>query len=235
MNARRYVLGAGLALGGILWAVYGALTMLTPWGEEVRYSEDRGYSIVTDDSLFVGYNGPGAAALLLTTVAMLALAGRLGTGPRRAAAASTVCLWIAVVLAMLTAVGVVILSDPLFTAGRVFGAFFLGLAMVLLGWATAPDGSASGRWIATTGALMVGLLPLWPLVYAVRVVPAWGGAAYFGVLGLACLAVAARAGSRSGTDPGVNAPREPATAARPPRRQPAAPRASAWGPSRRRG
>lgn len=184
---------AALGTGGVLWGVHGPLTMLQPWGEEVRFSESRGYSVVVDDALFVLYNGPGAAGLLLTALGVLALRRRLRSRRPHLAALGTVSTRIAIAFGLVSVLGVVALFDPVFTAARVLGALLLGLGCVCLAVGVRGD-TPPGRWptwLAATGALSLGLLPLWPLVYAVEVLPEWAGAAYFGVFALAWLLGAA--------------------------------------------
>lgn len=184
-------IAAASAVGGVLWAAHGTLTMLKPWGEEARYSDSRGYSLVTDPAVFVGYNAPGAAALLVTALAVALLSRGLAVRRRRTAAAGRGLLLLAVAIAIVSMVGVVALSDPVFTAARVAGTVFLGLGTVLLAAAMPPGGRDRPLW-AAVGILALGLLPLWPLVYAVRLLPEWAGAAYFWLFGLAWLAWGAR-------------------------------------------
>ena len=191
MTGRAQATAAALVASGVLWAVHGPLTMLQPWGEEARYSDERGYSLVVDDRLFLLYNGPGAAALLLTAVAVLTVARRLEPVRPRLAGAGRAALWLGAALGVVTVAGVVALVDPVFTAARVAGALLVGLGALLVAAAARPE-EASRTALGITGALVLGLLPLWPLVYAVRALPAWGGAAYFVVLGLAVAGLAVR-------------------------------------------
>ena len=187
MNRVSRTTATALVGGGVLWAVHGTLTMLKPWGDEARYSEDRGYSLVVDDGLFLLYNGPGAAALLLTASAVLVMARHLEPGRPRLAGAGRAALWLSIGLGVVSVEGVVSLVDPVFTAVRVAGALFLGLGAVLVASAAS---ARAGLGLLVTGALTLGLLPLWPVVYAVRWLPEWGGAAYFVVLGLSVVTVA---------------------------------------------
>ncbi len=195
MNRTTWPLAVLLTLSGLLWAVHGTLTMLKPWGEESRYSESRGYSLVVDQSAFLAYNTPGAAALLLSALALLAL--RVRVLPERTARpplakAGTVLIVLAALLGAGSVVGVAVLSDPVFTATRVAGALLLGIGAAAIASAAADTGSAWSRWLLVVGLLALGLMPLWPLVYAVTVLPEWGGAVYFAVFGATWLAGAAR-------------------------------------------
>lgn len=178
-----------LVAAGALWAVHGTLTMLKPWGDEARYSEVRGYSLVVDDGLFLLYNGPGALALLLTAAAVLVLARQIEPSRPRLAGAGKVALWLSIALGVVSVGGVVTLFDPVFTAARVAGAFVLGLGAALVATAASRWAGLAAR-LGAVGVLTLGLLPLWPLVYAVRWLPEWGGAAYFVVLGLSVVALA---------------------------------------------
>lgn len=183
-----------LGVGGILWGVHGPLTMLKPFGDEVEFSEDRGYSVVLNDALFVAYNAPGALALLLTSLGVLALRRRLRSRRPVPTALGTVSTRIAIALGAISLVGVVALFDPVFTAARVFGTLVLGLGCVLLAAGVRRDSPPAswGRWLTATGVLALGLLPLWPLVYAVRLLPDWVGAGYFVAFGALVLLGAAQ-------------------------------------------
>ena len=181
-----------LVAAGVLWAVHGTLTMLKPWGDEARYSEDRGYSLVVDDGLFLLYNGPGALALLLTAASALVVARRIETARPRLTGAGKAALWASIGLGVVTVGGVVTLFDPVFTAARVAGAFVLGLGAVLVA-TTASRWAGPAASLGAVGVLMLGLLPLWPLVYAVRWLPEWGGAAYFVVLGISVVGLSGAA------------------------------------------
>jgi hypothetical protein len=139
----------------------------------------------------VAYNAPGAAALLLTALATLALGRARVPRKPRTQAAGTVAVALAAALGIVSAVGVAVMFDPVFTAARVAGSLVLGVGAVLLAIGNPLRDSSMG-WLAAAGVLSLGLLPLWPLVYAVKLMPEWGGAAYFGAFGLAWLLIAAR-------------------------------------------
>lgn len=155
-------------LGGVLWIPYGILTMLHPWGVDVVYSEARGYSIVVNPALFLAYSLPGGLALALTSVGLIGILAHLRTN-RRGRGAS-VSAYIALALGVLCLLGAVILFDPVFTAGRIFGTVVLGVATVLAA-VVAHERKASRAFVGAllfVGVLGLFLLPLWPLVYALQ-------------------------------------------------------------------
>jgi hypothetical protein len=181
-------------LGGPLWIVYGPLTMLRPWGADVAYSDAKGYSVIVDVSLFLVYSLPGALALVLTAVGFLGIIMRLH---RRAGAVETVTrglTYLAFGLGLISLVGVVILFDPVFTAGRIFGTLSLGGAALLASVAAWRGGAASaGVWaLFLMGALGVLLLPLWPLVYALGWISEEIGAMVIALFGICSMWLAWR-------------------------------------------
>ena len=155
-------------LGGLLWVPYGVLTMLNPWGADVVYSDAKGYSIIIDRVLFLGYSLPGGLALALTSAGLIGMLAQLRTHSRVRGA--SVLAYAALALGALCLIGVIIMFDPLFTAGRIFGTVALGVATVLAALAV-RERRASRRFVAAlllVGAVGLFLLPLWPLVYALR-------------------------------------------------------------------
>ncbi len=135
-------------LGGVLWVPYGVFAMLEPWGAGVVYRDDVGYSVITNTPLFVTYSLPGSLALLLTSLAMLGVLAVLGVSAGRIGRIALVLAYVAVVLAVLSLIGVIVLFDPLFTSGRIFGTLALGTAAFLAGWMTsgaAPRGAGRSR------------------------------------------------------------------------------------------
>ena len=195
VDARRprwYALAA--ALGGLLWMLYGVFEMTQPWGEDTVYRDDRGYEVVTDALLYRVYSLPGSVALLLTAVGLLGLFGRLGLPAGRAGRTGLVLAYVASVLAVLSGVGVVARFDPVFTGPRILGTLALGAAALLAGVALRRTGAAP-RWPAALlalGLLGLFLLPLWPLVYAVELVPEGGGAGVIALFGLGWVLVGYR-------------------------------------------
>ena len=135
-------------LGGALWIPYGIFEMLEPWGADVSYREDVGYSVITDASLFVAYSMPGSLAVLLTSLGLLGVFARLGVSPILIDRIGTILTYIAVVLAVLSTAGVIALFDPLFTVGRVFGSLVLGTATFLVGVGALRSHMAPG-WTVT--------------------------------------------------------------------------------------
>ena len=177
---------AATAVGGLLWMPYGALEMLQPWGVDTLYRDDLGYEVVRDALLYLAYSLPGSLSLLLTARGLLGLSRGLGLPVGRAGRAGLVLAHVAVGLAVFSTAGVVAQFDPLFTAPRIFGTLALGAATLLLGGDARRAGAAPG-WSAallTPGLLGLFLLPLWPLVYAVGVVPEAAGAAVIALFGL---------------------------------------------------
>ena len=181
-------------LGGLLWVPYGVFEMTQPWGEDTVYRDDRGYEVVTDSLLYRVYALPGSLALLLTTLGLLGVFRVLGLPAGRAGRIGLVLAYVASVLALLSAAGVVVLFDPLFTAPRIFGTLALGAATFLAGVEARRSGAAPG-WtdaLLALGLLGLFLLPLWPLVYAVELVPEGAGAGVIALFGLGWVLVGYR-------------------------------------------
>lgn len=177
-------------LGGLLWVPYGVFEMLQPWGIDTVYRDDKGYEVVTDALLYWVYSLPGSLALMLTTWALLGVLAQLGLRGR----AGRILAYAALALAILSIGGLAIRFDPLFTAPRIFGTLALGAAtllagiearrrVLLRGWATV---------LLVLGLLGLFLLPLWPLVFAVELVPEGGGAAVIALFGLGWVLVGYR-------------------------------------------
>jgi hypothetical protein len=178
--------GPAALLGGLLWVPYGVFEMVPPWGADVVYREDVGYSLIVDASLFVAYSLPGALALLLTSLGLLGILARLGPPAGRARAVGRSLAYAALALAALSLAGVGALFDPVFTAARIFGTLALGAAGVLasLGAHRARVGSCWTLALLALDSLGLFLLPLWPLVYSVELLPETGGAALIALFGL---------------------------------------------------
>ncbi len=183
--------GLAAMVGGALWVPYGVFEMLEPWGTDTVYRDDVGYSLITDTLLFVTYSLPGSLALLLTSLGLPGVAARLGLRAGRIARIGLILTYAAVALAILSLAGVIVLFDPLFTGGRVFGSLALGTATFLAGVDALRSRAAQG-WTAALMALGLAgifLFPLWPLVYALMWVPEAAGAAFMALFGLGWLAV----------------------------------------------
>ena len=173
---------------------YGVFEMLQPWGEDTDYRDDRGYEVVTDALLYRVYGLPGSTALLFTTLGLLGVFALLGLPAGRPGRSGLVLAYVASALAVLSAVGVAVLFDPLFTAPRIFGTLALGAATLLAGVDARRRGAARG-WptaLLALGLLGLFLLPLWPLVYAVELLPEGAGAGVIALFGLGWVVVGYR-------------------------------------------
>ena len=173
-------------------------------GGDTVYRDDRGYEVVTDAALYWAYGLPGSLALLLTDLGLLGTFARLGLPAGRPGSVGRILAYVALGLAVLSVAGLVALFDPLFTAARVFGTVALGAATLLAGVEARQVGTAQG-WTAALlvlGLLGLFLLPLWPLVFAVEVVPEGGGAALIALFGLGWALVGHRLRSRPGAADG---------------------------------
>ena len=185
-SSRTRLSGLAAMVGGALWVPYGIFEMQEPWGADVAYRDDVGYSLITDASLFLTYSMPGGLAVLLTSLGLLDVFARLGASAGLIDRIGTILTYIAVVLAVLSVAGVIALFDPLFTVGRVFGTLALGTATFLAGVGALRSRMDQG-WTAALlclGIAGIFLFPLWPLVYALQWVPQAAGAAYMVLFGL---------------------------------------------------
>lgn len=182
---RRRYLGAATAIGGLLWIPYGVFEMLQPWGIDTIYRDDRGYEVVTDAPLYWVYSLPGSLALLFTALGLRGVFTLLGLRSRF----GRLLTYAALALATLSLIGLIIMFDPLFTAPRIFGTLALGTATLLAGIEARRNG-AVGDWagvflfLGLLGLLGIFLLPLWPLVFAIEILPEGGGAAIIALFGL---------------------------------------------------
>jgi hypothetical protein len=191
-------MGAAAALGGLLWMPYGVFEMLQPWGIDTVYRDDRGYEVVTDTLLYWVYSLPGSLALLLTALGLFGVLALLGGPAGRPRSVGRVLTYVALALAVLSLAGLIVRFDPLFTAPRIFGTVALGAATLLAGIEARRAGAAPG-WAAALlalGLLGLFLLPLWPLVFAIEVVPEGGGAGIIALFGLGWVLVGHRLWSR---------------------------------------
>ena len=184
-DQRRRV-GAAAAFGGLLWVPYGLFEMLQPWGVDTVYRDDRGYEVVTDAWLYWVYSLPGSLALLLTALGLLGVIALLRLPVGRTGRTGIVLTYAALALAALSLIGLAIRFDPLFTAPRIFGTVALGAGTLLAGIEARRIGAAQ-NWVAALlalGLLGLFLLPLWPLVFALELVPEGGGAGIIALFGL---------------------------------------------------
>jgi len=194
--------------GGLLWVPYGIFEMVEPLGKDTAYDSGRNYELVLDRGIYTLYSLPGALAVILTATALLGVLRHLqqqwGTAVGRLAG------WLAVALGVISLVGLAIPFDPLFTGPRILGTLLLGLATVL--GATAARGR-SRTYLAVLGVTGLALMPLWPLVYAVEVVPVGVGAALIALFGLGWAALGAKL---LRTERRPDGPREPTILGRQP-------------------
>ena len=167
-----------MLLSGILWIVFGVFVMLDPWGAAEIYRPDLGYAVITDRALHLLYGIPGTAALVLSGFGLVTLApaqaGRLVTFGRFFGYA-------AVGAGVLSGVGLAIGSAALFTGPVAMGTpILLGAAACFV----ATDVRSADRGLLLLiGGLGVFFLALWPLVFALQVIPPAGGAAVIAVFG----------------------------------------------------
>jgi hypothetical protein len=199
-----------LALGGALWIPVGVLEFVQPWGTPVRYDEGRAYDVVVERWLYRVSAAPGSLALTLTGLGLLGLllsspSGSRAMRPALTGAGSMVLLGAASV------VGVLFLFDPVATGMRMLGLLVTGAACASAFVVCRSDGSRAGvrRALAALAVLAPLAFAMWPLVYAVDLVPPAGAASVTAAFGLAwvSLAIVAGAGSRRTSDLAVAAPR----------------------------
>ena len=163
---------------------FGVLEFVRPWGSPVSYDEERAYDVVMDRSLYWLSATPGSVALALTGLGLLAvlLGSPQGARARRPAVVAAVAV---AVLGAASTVGVLVLFDPVATGTRMLGLLATGAACGLAPVALDPQRSRAG--VAPTLLALAALAPfvflLWPLVYAVGLVPAGGAAVVVAVFG----------------------------------------------------
>jgi len=178
-----------MVVGGLLWLVHGYLRFLTPHGTDVVWREGLGYSQVVRVDLFVLYNLTGVAALLLTSGGTLRALSSLRTVRRGLVRAARIVALLAVLFSLGAAAGLVLLFDPLTTAGLDLGEPLLGVSLFLTGLAVVTDRDESGhpRWLGPLligmGALGLATLPLRPAIYAIGLVPLGAGTVAFALFG----------------------------------------------------
>lgn len=177
----------GMVLAGILWIVFGVFRMLKPWGAAEVWLPDLGYELITDRALYLLYGAPGTAALILSGFGLVTLAlGRVG----RLVGIGRVLAFATLGAGVLSGVGLAIGSPPLVVAPIALGTPILGAAACLV--AASARGADRGL-LLLTGALGLFLLALWPLVFALQVIPLAVAAAIIGLFGLGWVALGWRA------------------------------------------
>ncbi|MGX1159885.1 hypothetical protein FBY31_1754 [Arthrobacter sp. SLBN-100] len=191
-----------MAFGGALWAAYGYYRFMTPYGRDVLWREDLGYSLILSHGLFILYNLPGVLALLATTWAALSCATALRSVPGKLRTGSQVLLVFAAVFGLTAMAGQLGQIDALTTGGLSFGALFLGLGLFSAGLSVAREKPSSSRLstMISSGLMLLGgagvmILLLRPLMFALQMLPMAFGAAACVVFGLGwiLLALASRA------------------------------------------
>lgn len=175
-------------LGGSLWAPYGVLELVEPWGPDTKYDEALGHDVVVDPALFWLYSAPGSLAVVLCAVGLLELVQRLAPGSRGA----RLCGWASLVLGAVSACGVVLRFDPAFTGARTAAILVLGVGGLLAARSAPP---ASRTALLVLGCSGVGLIVVWPLVFAVAWLPRAGGATLLAAHGLLWVWAASRRSS----------------------------------------
>jgi hypothetical protein len=189
--------------GGLLWIPYGALELLRPWGPDTRYDAASGYDVVVDVARFTAYSLPASLALLLSGLALITVNRRLATGGRVGGVAGH----LAVALGVLSAAGVLLQFDPVFTSASLVGTLLLGVGVL----ATARHAAGHSRPVLVLlGTVCVALPPLWPLVYAVQWLPAAAAAGVFVLHGAAWIALGATPTDRTAATDGPAVPHCPA-------------------------
>jgi hypothetical protein len=192
---RRMALAHSAALyGGPVWMLYGILEISQPLGADTAFDATRGYDVVVDRGLFTLYSAPGSVALALGAAAVLGLLAGT-TASSRSARTSRALARLALALAAVSLAGVAVALDPLFTGPRIAGTLVLGLALC----AAAPcvRGRGLAVPVAVLGVTGIGLLAIWPLVYAVEILPRAAGAAIFVAFGAGWIAAGRRFGQRA--------------------------------------
>ena len=193
-----------LALGGVLWLPVGVLEFVQPWGSPVRYDEEHAYDVVVERPLYWVSAAPGSVALALTGLGLLGAvlgspAGARAVRPALAGAGAMVLLGAAGVA------GVLLSFDPVATGTRMLGLLVTGAACATALLACRSQEPRTG--VRRTLAALAGLAPfvflLWPLVYAVELMPAAGAAAVTPVFGLAWVFLGVLLGEEPGRTSGV--------------------------------
>lgn len=174
-----------LVLAGPLWAWFGVSEFLRPWGSPTRYDPAVGYDVVLDRSLYWISAAPGSAALALTAGVLVLRARTHDSWPWALRLAAS-----AAVLGVLSLLGVLVSFDPVATGGRLLGFTVLGAAAAMAARRARTDGERrDAALLAASAALTLLMLPLWPLVYAVQLVPAAGAALWFIAAGAGWIAL----------------------------------------------
>ena len=187
-------LGPLMALGGVLWMVYGVGEMIEPWGVAKVYYPDLGYELVTNQSLFLAYSFPGSVALLCTGLGLGGVIARHDLRVGQLGRSSRLLARLAAALGIFSGVSAALYFVPGFFASIVFGGLILGIASFLAGLAAhrAGVGRQWGTLLMAIGVAGIFLLPLRPLVFAFAFLSGGAGALVIGLFGLGWLVAGLR-------------------------------------------
>ncbi len=187
-----------MALGGALWYLYG-LSLMEPMGAAVVWREELRYTQILQTGLWVLYSLPGILAVVLTAGAgLVALpAWASAAGGRWLRQAGRALLVAALGFAALAVLGLAVRLDAPVTGGLSFGTVALGTGMLLGGLglrraATGQQGTVPALMIAV-GLLGVLSLLMWPLLYALRLLPVYMALIVYAVFGLSWAVLGLRA------------------------------------------
>lgn len=179
-----------MSTGGVLWIVHGYLRIITPYGPDVVWREDLGYSPIISTELFVLYNLPGALALMLAAWAAFSFLSALRRGRSALKIAAQILVLLAFLLGLVAVAGQLILFSPPTYAGIAFGMPALGVALILTGLMFAREGAGIqehprllGPGLMLLGTVGLFILPLWPMMYALNWLPLWFGALIYAACG----------------------------------------------------
>lgn len=186
-----------LVAGGVLWMVHGYFRFIMPYGPDSAWREDVNYSPIVSTELFLLYNSPGVAALLLTDWATFWYLRHLpGTRPGLQRTARILAV-LAVLFGLIAAIGLAVLFVPPTTGGISLGVPLLGLALLLAGLYVHWDrqdlhghSGFVGRMLVILGLIGMFTLPVQPLIYALALLPPAVGTAVFALFGAGWVAVA---------------------------------------------
>lgn len=123
-----------MIVGGTLWMFHGIFEMIKPFGIAVVWQPDLRYDLITNAPLYRVYGVPGALALVLTSLGLVASATRSG----RPAAVGRVLAYATLAVGVLSGVGLALGVPPLSFGSIAFGTPVLGVGAVLVGAGRGP-------------------------------------------------------------------------------------------------
>lgn len=197
-RARLSLASVPLVLGGLAYLPFGVAEFVRPWGSATSYDASRAYDVVVDRSLYWWSALPGSLGLLLTATGLVALLSPLPAGRRRTV--TRVLAGLSVALGAASLLGVVVAFDPVTTGCRILGFLVMGAASAVS--ARVVTDPVSRRLLVALAVAGLLLVAVWPLVYAVQILPATGAAAVFVLYGAgwAWLGLRSAAGSAGPSD-----------------------------------